>query len=187
MWAKVCLPFRFSIALYPFCHLLVLKFGTFFYFTIIFTLQILLPSNCSTFHIPPSLHEDVPTLQPTRPLNVLGHPVSWGLGASSLTELTTGSPLLYMYWGGGTHFSWCRLPGWWSSVWEILELQVNWNCWFSYKVAILLSFLQFFPNSIESSAASVHWLGAHIYIWLFSCLLDLWEGSYDRSLFESTP
>jgi hypothetical protein len=44
------------------------------------------------------------------------------------------------------HISWCMLPGWWSSVWEILGFQVNWDCWSSYRVT-LLSFFQPFPNS----------------------------------------
>jgi len=46
---------------------------------------------------PHPLHQDVPT-HPTRSLNFLGPPVSWGLGASSLTEPRPGSPLLYMCW-----------------------------------------------------------------------------------------
>jgi hypothetical protein len=50
-----------------------------------------------------------------------------------------------MCWG--PHISWCMLPGWWSSVWEISGVQLNWNCWSSYRVALLLSFFQFPPNS----------------------------------------
>jgi hypothetical protein len=47
------------------------------------------PSNCSTSHTSspapsPHLREDVPTQHLTRPLNSLGPPISWGLGASSL-------------------------------------------------------------------------------------------------------
>jgi hypothetical protein len=38
------------------------------------------------------------------------------------------------------------LPVWWPSVWEI-RVQVNWDWWSSYRVALLLSFLQSFPNS----------------------------------------
>jgi hypothetical protein len=57
-------------------------------------------SDCSTSHISSlthCLHEDVPTT--TRPLNSLGPPVSWGLGASSLIEPRLSIPLLYMCWG----------------------------------------------------------------------------------------
>jgi hypothetical protein len=64
---------------------------------------------------------------PTRPLNTLGPPVSWGLGVSSLTEPWPSSPLLYMYWG--PHISWCMLPHWGSNVWEISRVQVNWDCY----------------------------------------------------------
>ena len=39
-----------------------------------------------------------------------------------------------------SHISWYMLPGWWSSVWEILRFQVNWDCWSSYRVSLLLSF-----------------------------------------------
>jgi hypothetical protein len=85
------------------------------------------------------------TIHPTRPLTSLGPPVSWGLGSFSLTEPRPVSPLLNMCWG--PHISWCTLPGWWSSVWEISRVQVNGDCWSSYRV-VLLSFFQNFPNSI---------------------------------------
>jgi hypothetical protein len=45
-----------------------------------------------------------------------------------------------------THISWYMLPGWWSSVWEISGVQVNWDGWSSYQVAHLLRFFQPFPN-----------------------------------------
>jgi hypothetical protein len=101
------------------------------------------PSDCSTFHTsspPLCLYEDVPTPYPLpkQTSKLLGPPVSWGLGASSLTELRPDSPLLYMCWW--PHIGWCMLPGWWSSVWEISEVHINWNCWSSYRVALLLSF-----------------------------------------------
>ena len=51
-----------------------------------------------------------------------------------------------MCWG--PHISWCMLPGWWwSSVWEISRVKVNWDCWSSYRATLLLSFFQLFPNS----------------------------------------
>jgi hypothetical protein len=73
--------------------------------------------------------------------------VSWELGTSSLTESKSGSPLLYMCWG--PHFSWCMLPDWWFSVWAILGVQVSWDCWYSSRVTLLLSFFQSFPNSTK--------------------------------------
>ena len=110
-------------------------------------------SECSKFHtssIPPPhphLHKDVPTpsTQPIRPLSSLGPPFSWGLGTCSLNEHRPGNPLLYMCWR--PHISWYMLPAWWSSVWEISWVQVNWDCWSSYTIALLLSFFQLFPNS----------------------------------------
>jgi hypothetical protein len=48
-----------------------------------------------------------PLPHPTWPLNSLGPPVSWGLGASSLSEHRPGSPLLYVCWG--PHISWRML------------------------------------------------------------------------------
>jgi hypothetical protein len=34
---------------------------------------------------------------------------------------------MYMCWG--PRISWYMLPGWWSSDWEILGVQVIWDCW----------------------------------------------------------
>jgi hypothetical protein len=67
------------------------------------------------------------------------------LGASSLNEHRPSSPLLYVCWG--PHISWCMLSVWWSSVWEISGVQVNWDCWSSYRIVLPLSFFQPFPNS----------------------------------------
>ena len=107
------------------------------------------PSKCSTSPPPPPHHAPPPRgcLQhpPTWPLNSLGPPVSWGLGTSSLNEHRPGSPLLYVCWG--PRLSRCMLSIWWSSVWEILGVQINWNCWPSYRVTLLLNFFQSFPNS----------------------------------------
>jgi hypothetical protein len=118
------------------------------------------PSTIQLFHIPyllppshPRLHVDVPTLHPTWPLNSLGPPVSWGLVISSLNEHRPGSPLLYVFWG--PQIIWYMLPVWWSSVWEISGVQVNWDCWSSYRIALLLSFFQSFPNS--NTAISCFW------------------------------
>jgi hypothetical protein len=120
----------------------------------------------------------------TWPLNYLGHPVTWGLGASSLNEHRPGSPLLYVCWG--PHISWCVWPGWWSSVWEISGVQINWDCGSSYRIALVLSFFQPFLIQQRASADSLHWLSTNICIWL-SCLLSLLECSHDRSHFVSAP
>jgi hypothetical protein len=116
---------------------------------------------------PPSLNIDVPILHPTWPLNSLEPP-------SSLTKPIPGSPLLYACWG--PHISWCLLPVWWSSVWVSLEVQINWDCWSSYRV-ILLTFFQ--PSLIQQqvSDASVHRLGANICIWLFQLLFWVFKSS----------
>jgi hypothetical protein len=128
--------------------------------------------------IPPHVHVDVPTPQPTWPLNFLGPPVSWELGASSLNEHRPSSPLLYVCWG--PHISWCMLSVWWFGVWEILEVQINWDCWSSYRIALLLGFFQ--PSLIQQqgSDASVHWLGANICIWF----LQLLVGSFGAFLID---
>ena len=76
------------------------------------------------------------TTHVTRPLNYPGPPVFWGLHASSLTEPKPGSPLLYLCWVSYqlVHASW----------WEISGVQVNWDCWSSCRVALLLSLFQLF-------------------------------------------
>jgi hypothetical protein len=80
----------------------------------------------------PWLHEVIPILHLTRPVNSLGPPVSWGLGASSLTNPRCDSPLLYMCWE--PHISWFMLSVWWSSVWEIARVQVNRDCRAPFRV-----------------------------------------------------
>jgi hypothetical protein len=104
-------------------------------------------------------------------LPTLGPPVSWGFSAFLLTEPRRDNPLLYICWG--CHSSWYMLPGSWSSVKEILGVQFDWDCWFSYRVAHLLSFFQLSPNS---TTASIHWLDINICIWLFQLPL----GSSER-------
>jgi hypothetical protein len=47
---------------------------------------------------------------------------------------------LYVFWG--PHISCCMLFVWWSSVWEISGLQINWDCWSSYRVAPLFRCFQ---------------------------------------------
>ena len=95
--------------------------------------------------IPVSMRMSSPPPHPIRPPDSLGSPFSWGLGESSLTEPKPSSPLLYVCWE--PHISWCMLPGWWFNVWEISRVQANWDFWSSYRVNLLLSFFQLFPNS----------------------------------------
>jgi hypothetical protein len=79
-----------------------------------------------------------------------------------------------MCWG--LHMSWCMLPVWWSSIREILKIQVNWDCWSSYRIPLHLGFFQ--PSLIQQqgSAASVHWLDANICIWLFQLRVGSFGG-----------
>ena len=122
----------------------------------------------------PCFHVDTPILRPTWHLNSLRPPVSWELGASSLNEHRPSSPLQYVSWG--PHISWCMLPVWWSSVWEISGVQISWDCWSSYRVTLLLSFSQ--PSLIQQqgSAFSVHWLCTNNCIWLFQLLVGSFSG-----------
>jgi hypothetical protein len=114
-----------------------------------------------------------------------GASVSWGLDAPPLNENIPGSSLLYVCWG--PHISWCMLSVWWSSVWEISGVQINWDFWSFCRITLLLSFFQ--PSSIQQqgSADSVHWVDEKFASDSFSCLLGVSGGSHDRSLFVSAP
>jgi hypothetical protein len=117
---------------------------------------------------------DVPNTHSTWPLNSLGPPVSWGLGASSLNEHRPGSPLLYVCWGA--YFSWCTLTFWWSNVWEtsgsrLIETSGSPKGSPSSSASFSLSLIQ-----QQGSAASVYWLGANICIWLFQLLVGSFIG-----------
>ena len=108
-------------------------------------------------------------LHPARPPYSLGSQVSWGLGSSSLTEARPCSPLLYVCWGPDT--SWYILPGWWVSVWDISGIQVSWDCWSFYGVALLLSFYQPFPNSTTGVPGFCPLVGC-TYMHLLGCFLN---------------
>jgi hypothetical protein len=116
-------------------------------------------SDCSTSHTylsQPPFSKRMSQLahpHPNRPPPSLGHQVSWGLGASSLTESRTRSRLLHVCWGRN---SCCMLPRWWLSLWVIPGVQASWNCWSSYRVTLLLSFFQLTPIQPQGSPASVH-------------------------------
>jgi hypothetical protein len=95
--------------------------------------------------------------------------VSRRLGASSLTESISGSPLLCMCWG--PHRGWYMLPGWWLCFWEILVVQLSWDCWSSCVEGLLLSFSSFYLIQPEGSPAFFHWLGELNCIWPFQLLV----------------
>jgi hypothetical protein len=146
-------------------------------FNLFFTLHIMLPTT--PIHIQhlfptPCLHGDAPNPHPTWPLNSLGPAVSWGLGASSLNEHRHRSPLLYVCLG--PHISWCILSIWWSSVWGNSGVQINWHCWSSCRITLLISFFQPSLSQQQGSAGSVHWLGANICIWFFQLLSGSFGG-----------
>jgi hypothetical protein len=146
-------------------------------------------SDCSswnTYSPPPVSTMKSPPPPVDLYLNSLGPPVSRELGASSLTKHRPSSPVLYTC--QGPHINWCMLPGWWSSVWEISGVQVNWDCWSSYRVTLLLTFFQLFPNSTTGVCSFCPFGLVQISTSdSFSSLLGLWDGSHDRSIFVSTP
>jgi hypothetical protein len=82
----------------------------------------------------------------------------------------------------GSHISWYVMPDWRPSIWEISGVQNSLECWSSYRVALLLSFFQLFPNAttgLQSFCSLVEYKYLHR---TFSCLLDLSEGSSARLL-----
>jgi hypothetical protein len=89
-----------------------------------------------------------------------------------------------MSWG--PRISWCMLLAWWLSVWEIPGVQVSWECWPSYGVALFLSFLQHFPNSTKGITSFCLLVRCKYCIGL-NCLLGLSESCHDRPLYVSTP
>ena len=121
----------------------------FYYFYFFFTVQLLplsqypLPQFLIPFLLLPVSKRMSPLL--TKPPHSLGTQVCWGLVALSHTEARPSNPLLYMCWEPLT--SSFMLSGWCLSVWEISWVQVSWNCWSSYMVALLLRSFQPFPNS----------------------------------------
>jgi hypothetical protein len=86
---------------------------------------------------------DAPTANPTWLLNFLGLPTS-PLRARCIisegTQIRKSSTICVFL--GGPHISSCMLSVWWSRVWEISEVHINWDCWSSYRVVLLLSFFQ---------------------------------------------
>lgn len=80
-------------------------------------------------------------------------PITCGLksqwwGASSLTEVSSGSTLMSVYLcvcRGPNTTRWSMLLGCWCSVWDISEFQVSWDCRLSHWVSYL-SFAQVSPS-----------------------------------------
>ena len=87
----------------------------------------------------------------------------WWTHSTDLRIFPTDKKYLYM------------LSVWWSNVWEISGLQINWDCWSSYRITLPLSYFQ--PSLIQQqgSAASVHWLSANICIWLSAVCWGFWR------------
>jgi hypothetical protein len=101
-----------------------------------------------------------PQPHPTMPSHSLGPQLSWGLGASSLTEARPGSPLLCMC--PRPQISWCMLPAWWLSVWEISG--VSWDCWSFHGATLLILYTCVF---LFISVFLIH-----IHFWL--CKICIW-------------
>ena len=80
---------------------------------------------------------------PTRPPPSLRPQVPQGLGTFP-TGARLGSPLLHVYL---PQTSLCMLPGWWLGLWVFPGVQVSWDCWSSYGVALPFSFFNPSPNS----------------------------------------
>ena len=128
-YVEVFDPFGVCLFVYLFVYLLVILKEILIYFlhsifyslpnpdlpSYYFTSHTSFPPSVSTWMSPPPHH--------TWPLNSLGPPVSWRLGASSLNEHRPGSLLLYVCWE--PHISWCMLSVWWFSVWKISGVRIN--------------------------------------------------------------
>jgi hypothetical protein len=160
----------------------------------LFTLHILFPSQSTfwLFYIPYLLPAHVPGGCPYSPpqlhqfSKLPGASIFWGLGASSLNEHSPGNPLLYVCWV--PHISWCMLLGWWSSVWEISGVQVNWDCWSTYRVALLLSLFQLFPNSTTGVSSVCPLVGfKYLYLTLSSACWVFQRAVMIGPFFVSTP
>jgi hypothetical protein len=78
-----------------------------------------------------------------------------------------------MCWG--PLISWCMHPGWCLSVWEILGVQVCWDCWSSYRVAFPLSVFQLFPNSTTGTTSFCPLVGCkYLHLTLSAACWTFW-------------
>ena len=98
----ICISWNISFSFFYLSFIFLPFINLIFFF---FTVQILTPSKSTfwLFHLTHLLLLCISkrmypphTPHPTSPPHTLGHPVSWGLFASSLTESRPGNPLLYM-------------------------------------------------------------------------------------------
>jgi hypothetical protein len=141
----------------------------------------LLPPICPLTAPYPTLLPLISTWMPpphaTSPLNSPGPPVSGWLCASSLNDHIPRSPLLHVCWGLILAGVCCLFGG---SVFFRSWIQINWDCWSSYRTALLLSFFQPSVTLQHGLAAYVRWLGTNIYI----CLPQLLVGSFRRQSWQ---
>lgn len=87
---------------------------------------------------------------------------------NSFISSTPGNPVQYMY--RGTYNKQNMLSSWRSSVWEISGVQVSWDSWSSYVVAILLIFIESFHNSTTGvpDFFLIDWLYVSAFVWCMS-------------------
>jgi hypothetical protein len=144
------------------------------------------PSITRMFNIPhptlPRLHVDAPTHHPTWPLNSLGLPVSWGLGAASLNEHRPGISLLYVYWGLHIKNLW-KLKAWHSdtvlparlhllSIAKILMKKPVGNFYSTNEMTLFSTFILFLPciRVINYYMLNHLWIPGINYFWLLSLI-----------------
>jgi hypothetical protein len=146
-----------------------------------YTLYSIPSPTCPTLQLLyiPHLHINVPTLHHIWPLNSLGRPVSWELGALTMNEHRPGSPLQYVCWG--PHISWCMLSVWWSSVWKISGSRL-------IKIAGPPIGLSFYSNSFRlpwfnnrgQLLLSIGWVTFSASCWVFqrAVMIDPFLGTF---------
>jgi hypothetical protein len=111
---------------------------------------IYLHPKCFPLLVPPSrLLLPFPSPFPLRGSPLPCMPLLWALSLYRIrhtysTEARQGIPQLHMCQEPQT--SLCTLFGWWLSLWELPEVQVNWQYWSFYRVAILFSSFNPSPN-----------------------------------------
>jgi hypothetical protein len=157
--------------MYNLCILKLLFFFFFFFFYNSFIMaspQSAFPQFLIPFVFLPVSKRMFPLMPPARPLYSLESQVSQGLGASP-TEARPGSPLLYMCWGPWT--SLCRLPGWRSLGFELVENASLPMGLPSSAASFSLSLIQ-----LQGPPTSVDWLGISICV----CLSQLLVGPLTR-------
>lgn len=89
--------------------------------------------------------------------------------------------------GWQSHMSWCMLPCWWSNVWDFFRVQINLECWSSYRVTFFLSFSQLSLISITGVSSFCQFVGANICICFFRSLMGSFGGQSWQVRFVSAP